>query len=699
MKTSNQLLLLGMLSALSSAALADDAKGAADTSQWKCESCKFEDSLSGTVEVGATSVSDKSAKFGDFTGLNKSGGYFIGNGSASYRSKDSGEYWKLNASNLGLDSRSVDAEGGQQGSYKLLLNYDEIPHYISDNAQTPFLGTGGSSLTLPPGFVKAGTTDTMTSLAGSLHTADIGTERKRLGAGASWIPDSNWEYAVNFRHETKDGTKRTAGTFFINSTQLVEPVDYVTDQIDASATYSSKKFQFKLAYYGSKFRNSNESLTWGNPYATPVSLATFPGSASGQLALPPDNQFHQIQASAGYQFTDRTRGTADIAIGRMTQDSNLLQYGTAILGPGGSLNGRAKTFDVALKLSSAVTDKMRLNAAYTHNDRDNDTPQSLYSVYVTDLFVGTPRTNLPYGIKQDKLKLSGDYRVSESLRGALGADFDSRKRTFAEVDTTRENTVWGKVTSHLLEKIDLSLKLAHGERNNSGSFQPIAGITPPENPLLRRFYLANRTRDTASARADIAVSERIGVSLGFDSSEDKYSDTTIGLTNGKEFDLNGDVSLILTEKTNMHFFANHQEIESRQAGSQTFSTPDWTANNKDSIDFFGFGIKHTALEDKLDIGADYSVTHSRGDISVNSGVSAPGFPHLTTSLDSLKIYAAYRLQANLTLQAGYWYERYDSKDWMLDGVAASTIPNVLTLGLQPPRYDVNVVKLSAKYSF
>ncbi len=131
MKTSNQLLLLGMLSALSPAAVADGPAGpaAVDTSQWKCESCKFAQGLSGSVDVGAGSVSDKSAKFGDYTGLNKKGGYAIGGASSSYRGKDA-DYWRFNASNLGLDSRSVDAEGGQQGKYKLLFNYDELPHYV-----------------------------------------------------------------------------------------------------------------------------------------------------------------------------------------------------------------------------------------------------------------------------------------------------------------------------------------------------------------------------------------------------------------------------------------------------------------------------------------------------------------------------------------------------------------------------------------
>jgi MtrB/PioB family decaheme-associated outer membrane protein len=697
MKTSNQLLLLGMLSALSPAAVADGAAGqaATDTSQWKCESCKFEEGVSGTVDVGAGSVSDKSAKFGDYTGLNKKGGYFIGGASASYRDKDA-DYWRINASNLGLDSRSVDAEGGKQGSYKFLLNYDELPHYFSDNAQTPFIGAGGASLTLPAGF-PAATTGAM-PLAATLQSVDIGTERKRLGVGASWIPTSDWEYAVNFRHETKDGTKRTAGAFYVNTSQLIEPVDYVTDQVDASATYTGKKLQMKFAYYGSTFRDGNSALSWQDPY-TPVA-----GETAGQLALPPNNQFHQLQATGGYQLGDKTRLSGDIAVGRMTQNDGFLastQNATlAVPGlPGSSLNGRVSTLDAGLKLNSAVTERLRLNAAYTHNDRDNQTPQASYPSVATDMFVEAPRTNLPYSFKEDKLKLSADYMASAKLRGSVGADFDAHQRTFAEVDTTRESTAWGKINSQVSDKLALTLKLTHGERRNSGTFQAIPGITPPENPLLRRYNLANRNRDTAGARADIAVNERISVGFGVDSSEDKYSDSTIGLLDGKEFSLNADVSAILTERTSLHLFANHQEIKSKQAGGQSFSAPDWSADNKDTIDFFGLGVKHTAIPDKLDIGADYSLTHSRSQINVDTGATIPPFPDMTTSLDSLKLYATYLMNKKVSLQAGYWYEHYTSRDWMLDGVAPATIPNVLALGLQTPQYNVNVVRLSLRYKF
>ena len=85
MKTSKRLLLLSMLSALPVTASAADA-GAGDTSQWKCEGCASEQGWSGSADLGVGGVSDKSTKFGEYTGLNKQGGFFIGDAATRFRS-------------------------------------------------------------------------------------------------------------------------------------------------------------------------------------------------------------------------------------------------------------------------------------------------------------------------------------------------------------------------------------------------------------------------------------------------------------------------------------------------------------------------------------------------------------------------------------------------------------------------------------
>ena len=697
MKISRRLFALTVLSAQVAAAVAADAGGdqpPVDTSQWKCKFCAFEKGWSGDLDLGLGYVSRDSFKFGEYTGLNEQGGFLVGNGSARFRGEDA-VYWNIDASNLGLDSRSLSVEGGQQGAVKLFFNYKELPHFISDSAVTPFAGTGGNTLTLPPGWVAAGSTNAMSSLAGSLHDVDLDTKRKRLGMGISLIPSTNWKYTLSFREETKEGTQRVAGTFLFSAAQLVLPVDYVTDQFDASASYSGGKLQAKFAYYASIFQNRNDFLNWQNPYS---SVPAF-----GQLALPPDNQFHQILASAGYQFSDRTSASADIAFGRMTQDDNFLAPTvnpalTATL-PRNSLDGQVDTTNANLKFVSAVTDRLRLNAAYIYDDRDNKTPQAAYTWVTTDSFISPlSRTNLPYSFTRKTLKLSADYRPVARVKTSIGFDNDTHKRTFQESDKTRENTIWGKIVTRNLDNVDLTFKVAHAVRDNSG-YAVVPGIDPPENPLMRKYNMADRTRDSAGLRADVAASETVNVGVEFNYADDDYSDSTVGLTSSNDVNFGGDASVILTKLTSLHFFLNHEEINSKQAGSQGFSTPDWTAENNDTVDTAGIGLKHTVVTNKLDVGADYTTSRSHGAVKVDVGAPSAAFPDQVTLLDSVKLYATYRLKDNMSLHGAYWYERYNTKDWMLDGVTPGTIPNVLTLGEQPPSYHVNVITLSVRYKF
>jgi len=368
--------------------------------------------------------------------------------------------------------------------------------------------------------------------------------------------------------------------------------------------------------------------------------------------------------------------------------------------PQASLDGHADLLNANLELNSAVTNRLRLKAEYTHNDRDNRTPQAAYDWVTTDMFVGPPRTrtNLPYGFTQDRFKLRADYRASASIRTSVGFDHDSNERTFQEVDTTRENTIWGKVASRFPCNVDVTLMLAHGDRSNSG-YEAVAAVIPSENPLLRRYNMADRTRDSAELRADIAATQRVSIGLQADASDDEYSDSTIGLTSGNEFNFGGDITLMISEQTDLRFFANRQVIKSEQAGSQAYSTSDWRGDNEDTIDLAGIGVKHLAIKDRLEVGADYTATRSRSEISVKAPAGDSEFPDFSTSLDSLKLYASYRMKEYMSLRAAYWYEDYDSKNWMLDGVAPDTIRNVLTFGELSPRYRVHVIAVSVNYEF
>src|SRR5262249_1274853 len=148
---------------------------------------------------------------------------------------------------------------------------------------------------------------------------DVSSKRSRFDAGFTWIAGQEWSAQLGYRRDVRDGVQRIAGSFFSNSSHLVMPLDQATDQFEVSATYATPRLTATVAYQLSLFHNDAPSLTWSNPFSP---LA--PGADTGQLALPPGNQFHQLIASGAYQVSPTLRVSGDIAFGRMTQDEAFL---------------------------------------------------------------------------------------------------------------------------------------------------------------------------------------------------------------------------------------------------------------------------------------------------------------------------------------------------------------------------------------
>ena len=276
------------------------------------------------------------------------------------------------------------------------------------------------------------------------------------------------------------------------------------------------------------------------------------GAASGQLALAPDNQFHQLLASAGYAISPAVRASAEVAVGRMTQDA---PYLAATLNPAlavpalpaTSLHGSARTLDASLRLTAAATERLRLSASLTHNERDNHTPSAAYPAVSTDMFLGlAPRINQPYGFTQDRLKLDAEYRGPKRLKLAGGFEHADLQRTLQEADT-HEDKLWARVGAQVGENVSLALKLAHAERRN-GDYVALATIDPAENPLLRKFNQADRTRDSAGLRGDFTVGEKVTVGIGIDFANDDYTHSPIGLTDGRSVDVGADVSVAVSRR-------------------------------------------------------------------------------------------------------------------------------------------------------
>jgi MtrB/PioB family decaheme-associated outer membrane protein len=694
MKIFSSLHLLGALGALTAAG----AAAAADPSQWTCESCPYPKGITGSVEAGVGAVSDASQTYGDYTGLQRRGAYLIFGGDLSRRGDD-GYFADLSAADLGVGSRRLSGAAGREGLYTLRVGYAEIPRHLANGAATPFLGNGGDVLTLPAGY-PAATTAAM-PLGSTLQPIDLGFKYQRFDLGASVLAGRDWSFKVGVRHDVRDGTRPTSGSFFSTASQLASPVNQVTDQIEVAAAYATRQLQATLGYQVSLFRNDHDSLTWSNPFSPVV-----PGADRGQLALAPDNQFHQVSGTAGYDITPKIRVSGDFAVGRMSQNAaylastlnaNLAPSVAAL--PVQSLDGRVNTFTGGVKVTASPLETLRLNASYARDRRDNQTPIQSYPTVATDMFLEPlARTNTPFDTTQDRYKAGADWRGPASLRVSGGVEQDNRDRSYQEVVTTRETTVWVKAGMQAREDLGLSLKLAHGSRDNSAYGRSV-WFGYPENPLLRKYYLADRKRDSAAGRADYTINEKISVSASFDYANDDYNHSAVGLVSARSFNVGADLGYAISERTQLHAFGQAERIRSRQTGSEAFSVPDWTGITRDRFEVVGVGVRHAAIVDKLDIGADLTLSRARSDIAIDNASGAPAFPAATTDIDSFKLYATYKLKDSLWLTGSYWYERYDAQDWRLDGLAPATVPNLLAFGAQAPNYTVHVLRVALRYRF
>lgn len=672
MNTYSPLFLLAALGVLSGAATA-----AADTSAWKCESCPYPTGASGAVELGVGYVSDPSAKFGDFTGLQKEGPNLVLGGQLSQRS-ESGYWADVQADQLGLGSRSLKAQVGREGLYRLTLGHRGIPRHLGEG-QSPFLGAGSTTQTLPAGFSPA-------TAAASLKPVELGYDFERTEFGASYLGQPNWVWSVNTRRDTRSGVKPVRAYATGSAAQLAGPIEHANDQLEVSGSYVSRKLQATVGYQASRFRNDHDGISWANPFA--------PGSNS-QMALAPDNQFHQIFGNVGYTLTPKIRASADAAVGRMTQDQAYLAGGAAL--PAANLDGRVDTFNGGIKLTADLRDDLRLNAAYLRDVRDNRSPVLSY-VTVSPLGTLGSVANTPFDLTQDRLKLSAHYRAGEGTRLSGGLDHDTRARNYHEAVTTRETTLWGKANFQASETVGLALKLATADRTNNG-YGTSSWLASPENPLMRKTQLAPRGRDTAGLRVDIAVSEEVSIGLNADFANDNYRSSLLGLRDTRSSNLGFDLSRTIAEGTQLTLFAQGERARSRQNGSQAFAAPDWTAEHKDRFTVVGVGFKHAAIPDKLDVGADLSFARSRGEVQLAPVGSDPAFPANRSSLDGAKLYAVYKLSDKVSLKGTWWYEDYSSRDWQLDGVMPASVYNLLSMGLQAPSYRVHAVQFSMRYAF
>jgi len=568
-------------------------------------------------------------------------------------------------------------------------------------AASPFRAGAGGQLVLPVGWVPAGTTTTMPTLAADLASVPLKTERDRLGVKFSLVPSANWELTGHFRREEKDGTKDVGATFsFDRGVILPAPVSYQTDDFGIAMGYKGERLQARMGYTGSMFKNDYARIGWDNPYAT--------GPATGQMAEAPDNQFHQIDALLGYQLSETTRLGAKLALGRMTQDEAFLPYGTTSGLPATThLDGEVNTTLAKFDLNSRPSSRLRLDASYTYSDRDNNTPVNTYNYVITDLAPSPDaRQNRPYSFEQQLLRLKAGYRLPKGADLSGGFDYDRMDRTYQQVTETDDKTLWASLKLRPTDSVEAGLKISHASRDaspyNAAAFQnpsfPESGAVPGE-PLMQAFEMADRTRDKVGLDVSYNPQEKLSLGFAVDYYSDDYDNMVLGLTEATGYNLTPSLTYVFREGLTASAYYTYERLDSEQAGRAWIHgvSTSWLESDKNLTQTVGFSLNWVAIPKKLDIGADLVHADYTGEMRY-AGVGATDLPEVSATLTGVGVHGVYKLKDNLALRAGYRYERYKESDWAKSG-AVDSVATLLSLGEAPQDYDTHLVTLSLRYEF
>lgn len=702
------------------------------------------------VELGLGYVSDESARFGRYNALDRDGFFAVLGLSYLQRAAwdaDTPDYLAVRVDEAGLGNRRAHLGFGRQGLYGVQFDYRERRARWGNDRVTVYQPGANNELGLPADWQPAQTTAGMSQLLPALHEFNLHQNRREVSAAGHVRPAERWRVTSQVRQEDRDGQRTLAGLFGNSggtprAAFLPVPIDYRTRHIDLGLDYNNRRQQFRLAYHGSLFNNNQASVRFANPYSTIGGWA--PGSGHpdgvGQLALAPDNQFHQLSAAGAWQFRPSLRGLAEVAIGRMTQDEAFLPLtANPILAesivqdlPASSLDGRIDTTVLNLRLTGTRGNQFQWNASYRFDDRDQRTERREF-VYIggdsqqQDAGESSSRRryNPLYDYRNQRLRLDGQWRLPDRTRLTAAIERERIERSDSARERTDEDRLELRAQRAFGQRVQLGGRLRWADRTGSnydGSLGFLATHDPGYTdtlagqwanlPALRQFHLADRRREQFALNLQLLPHEHWTLGLEAAWMDDDYRRSEIGLSESSIRNWTAHLAYTPDRRWSGHAFFAWERLDSEQLGLSfrgganrlpDIADPErrWQVDHRDRVDTAGVGVQRNWMDGRLELAADYVLARARSriDVSTGSALTSAPLPTIRNRLNSVMLRSSYQINPSLSLHARYWRESFRSADWAIDDVAVNQLANVILPGDANPDYSVNVVSLAARYRF
>ena len=659
----------------------------ADTRRWSCRLCEFDKSAghAGTLSLGGIESTGGEMRFGRDNGIDRAGGYLDLN--ADYRlGTPAGLILEFGGRNLGLASRDAALRVRKPRRYGVQVRHREIPRNVARDGRSPFVGT--ETLSLPDHWVPAYTTAAMTHLAPSSQSVTMATERSRSDIGAWYNPSPGVTFRAGLFRERKRGVGETYRDSFYRSTALPQPIEYLIEGADAGLYYESPVLSMAISHANRQFSNGHDALIWQNPYLG--------GTSFGRSAAAPDNEANTLSFVSRARLGRRTTLNATVIRGEARQDVPFLPPTTnesidlrPIDAP--SLAAERESRSAAVNLVSRPTERLRVSIAHTITDRRDGRRSIAVTPVVGDLFAASEVLATGYDYKRTKTDLSLRYRMPGRLRVAAGFRQLETNRSNLEIAVNDGSRAWVEATREIGAGWRMTARHARADRNASEFM-----ANTLNNPLTRRYYQAERRY--AEWSGGIGFDSNVtGFSIGLDANyrEHDYPSSPLGLQRDAATGWCLNVGYAPQIAVSLSGFLGEQIRKSKTGGSTAFPTRDWHYDTNDTVTTAGARFRANGLlHGAINLTVDYAYSNGVGDYATTLEDGRSSFPSLISRHQSVDSRLRYAWRPRTTVVLRYYFERYRSADWAIDGIGRDGIRNVLTFGRSSPGYSNHLISLS-----
>jgi MtrB/PioB family decaheme-associated outer membrane protein len=637
---------------------------------------------------------------------------------ARYQRADRDENWffKATADNVGWRDQRYTASYERTGRFVVSGMWDGIPQFYSVDTKTPYL-TSDSPLILDDA-TQLRIQNQQATLSAYIPIAtqfDL-IERRDVGTvNFLATPTRQLDLTAAFTTTRHSGELPWGASFgFSNDVEVALPYDSRTNDFTLGAEWTNTRSMIRVAYNGSWFDNLDDTLVWDSPLRLDDSTVD-PGR--GRMALWPSNSAQTVSAAGYYKLARRTQFTGFVSYGFWNNNEPLQPFTInsalpTLPLPRDTAEAEARVFSTNLNLVSRPLTDWRFSARLRRYDYDNQIghvaiPEFInYDDAVKVSSTGGPE---PYAHSRTTFDADATWTGIQPFAVTLGYTNNNSGYDFRIFESSGENVFHITADAVGSQWVTFRANYEFADRNGSGLDESLL-VQIGEQPAMRHFDLADRTRHRVTGQVDVVPNElwTFSASAGF--GQDDFDDSYFGLQESTFRVLSFGADYRHPNgfggggSYNYERYFGLQQSRSASPGQETDPNRDWTTDSVERVHYFSIYATPPRFGPKTEARVSYDFSHAEGSylytIVPGGPLTEPSqLPNVFNKLQQLHVDVRHRLTNRAVLAFSYLYEPFRVFDFAFDPSVVDSIvqPSSLVLGYVYRPYTANSFSVGLRY--